>query len=85
MTVCRIESSLRKSSIVKLDKLLIDYESEYHFLFSVLYNFAEKKQREVYVAQIEKERESELKFLNKRHVKEKDLTDDELLAELRKR
>lgn len=47
MTVCRIESSLRKSSIVKLDKLLIDYESEYHFLFSVLYNFAEKKQRDL--------------------------------------
>lgn len=45
---------------------------------------AEKKQREVYVAQIEKERESELKFLNKRRMKEKDLTDDELLAELRR-
>jgi wobble nucleotide-excising tRNase len=47
MTVCRIESLLRKSSIVKIDKLLIDYESEYHFLFSVLYNFAEKKQRDL--------------------------------------
>lgn len=45
MTVCRIESSLRKSSIVKIDKLLIDYESEYHFLFSVLYSFAERNQR----------------------------------------
>ena len=47
MTVCRIESSVRKSSIVKIDKLLINYESEYHFLFSVLYNFAEKKQRDL--------------------------------------
>ena len=45
MTVCKIESNIRKSSIVVIDKLLIDFESEYHFLFSVLYNFSEKKQR----------------------------------------
>lgn len=44
MTVCQVFSGVRKSAIVEMDKLLIDFESEYHFLFSVLYNFSEKKQ-----------------------------------------
>ncbi|MDO8126260.1 MAG: AAA family ATPase [Candidatus Brocadiales bacterium] len=45
MVVCREEDSTRKSSIIKIDKLLIDYESEYHFLFSVLYKFAKEQER----------------------------------------
>ena len=47
MTVCLIESDIRKSAILKIDKLLIDYESEYHFLFSVLYEFSKKNRHEL--------------------------------------
>ena len=47
MTVCRVESGIRKSAILEIDKLLIKYESEYHFLFSVLYNFSEEKKYEL--------------------------------------
>ena len=47
MTVCRLESGMRKSTILKMDELLIDYESEYHFLFSVLYEFSENNQHEL--------------------------------------
>jgi wobble nucleotide-excising tRNase len=45
MVVCKNENGTRKSSITKIDKLLIDYESEYHFLFSVLYRFAKGQER----------------------------------------
>jgi wobble nucleotide-excising tRNase len=45
MMVCKEENSARKSAIIKIDKLLIDYESEYHFLFSVLYKFAKEKEQ----------------------------------------
>jgi len=44
MMVCKEENSTRKSAIIKIDKLLIDYESEYHFLFSVLYKFAKERE-----------------------------------------
>ncbi|MCX5727057.1 MAG: AAA family ATPase [Candidatus Saganbacteria bacterium] len=47
MMACCTESDIRKSRIEKIDKLLIDYESEYHFLFSILFNYAEKKQRDL--------------------------------------
>jgi wobble nucleotide-excising tRNase len=40
MMVCNEKDSVRKSRIEEIDKLLIDYESEYHFLFSVLHRFA---------------------------------------------
>lgn len=45
MVVCKEENETRKSSIIKIDKLLIDYESEYHFLFSVLYRFAKGQEQ----------------------------------------
>lgn len=46
MVICREENSTsRKSAIIKIDKLLIDYESEYHFLFSVLYKFTKEKEK----------------------------------------
>ncbi|ODS33595.1 MAG: hypothetical protein SCARUB_01258 [Candidatus Scalindua rubra] len=45
MVICREENSTRKSAIIKIDKLLIDYESEYHFLFSVLYKFAKEQEK----------------------------------------
>ncbi len=44
MMVCREEDSTRKSAIIKIDKLLIDYESEYHFLVSSLYKFAKEQE-----------------------------------------
>jgi wobble nucleotide-excising tRNase len=47
MTVCQTCSGIRRSSIVPMDKLLLDFESEYHFLFNILYNFAEKKQQDL--------------------------------------
>jgi wobble nucleotide-excising tRNase len=43
MIVCSMKPMPRKSSILKIDKLLIDYESEYHFLFSVLYKLAKEE------------------------------------------
>lgn len=45
MMVCKEENSARKSAIIKIDRLLIDYESEYHFLFSVLYKFAKEREQ----------------------------------------
>jgi wobble nucleotide-excising tRNase len=45
MIVCSMKPMPRKSSIIKIDKLLIDYESEYHFLFSVLYRLAIEEER----------------------------------------
>ncbi len=45
MTACKVDASVRKSSLIKLDPLLINFESEYHFLFSILYRFAEKKEK----------------------------------------
>lgn len=47
MVVCSLDSGERSSSILKIDKLLIDFESEYHFLFSVLYNFSKNNQQEL--------------------------------------
>src|SRR3989344_5869352 len=47
MVVCREDAGVRKSQIIPIDRLLIDYESEYHFLFSVLYNFSDKKQADL--------------------------------------
>lgn len=47
MTICQNCSGIRRSSIVPMDELLLDFESEYHFLFSILYNFAEKKQQDL--------------------------------------
>jgi len=47
MTVCREESEQRNSSILEIDKLLLDYESEYHFLFSVLYKIAKEKNHDL--------------------------------------
>ncbi|MEK7550312.1 MAG: AAA family ATPase [Patescibacteria group bacterium] len=47
MIVCNSSSGLRNSVIMKIDRLLIEYESEYHFLFSVLYNFIKNNQQEL--------------------------------------
>ena len=47
MIVCSSEKTTRKSSIVKIDKLLIDYESEYHFLFSILYKLAREQDQDL--------------------------------------
>jgi wobble nucleotide-excising tRNase len=47
MTFCRVESGQRNSSVVEIDKLLLDYESEYHFLFSVLHKIAKEKNHDL--------------------------------------
>lgn len=47
MIVCSTEQSQRKSSIIKIDKLLIEYESEYHFLFSILYKIAKEQDEDL--------------------------------------
>lgn len=47
MMVCNEENSVRKSRIEKIDKLLIDYESEYHFLFSILHRFTTNDERQL--------------------------------------
>lgn len=47
MMICRNESGIRKSEITPIDKLLIDYESEYHFLFSILYNFSKNNRTDL--------------------------------------
>ena len=47
MIVCKAEQPCRKSSIIKLDKLLKDYESEYHFLFSILYKYAKNNEHQL--------------------------------------
>jgi wobble nucleotide-excising tRNase len=45
MVACKKENSIRKSTILKIDDLLINYESEYHFLFSVLYKFTKENEQ----------------------------------------
>jgi wobble nucleotide-excising tRNase len=47
MTVCKNDSGTRKSNLIKLDKLLLDFESEYHFIFNILYCFSKKNQEEL--------------------------------------
>ena len=47
MVVCKTEQSCRKSSILKLDSLLKEYESEYHFLFSILYKYAKNNDHQL--------------------------------------
>lgn len=47
MTVCKNDSGVRKSNLIKLDKLLLDFESEYHFIFNILYCFSKKNQEEL--------------------------------------
>lgn len=47
MVVCRVDAGTRKSQIRKIDRLLIDFESEYHFLFNLLYSFSENKQTDL--------------------------------------
>ncbi|HDR88114.1 MAG TPA: hypothetical protein ENN63_00605 [Bacteroidetes bacterium] len=47
MIACKEESGKRNSSILEIDKLLLDYESEYHFLFSVLYKIAKEKNHDL--------------------------------------
>lgn len=47
MVTCKDDSGVRKSQILPMDKLLVDYESEYHFLFSLLYRFSEKKETDL--------------------------------------
>jgi wobble nucleotide-excising tRNase len=47
MTVCKSDAGVRKSNLIKLDKLLLDFESEYHFIFNILYCFSKKSQEEL--------------------------------------
>jgi wobble nucleotide-excising tRNase len=47
MLVCKDDGGIRESHLTKIDKLLVEYESEYHFLFSVLYRFSEKKETDL--------------------------------------
>jgi wobble nucleotide-excising tRNase len=47
MTTCKNDTGVRKSNLIKLDKLLLDFESEYHFIFNILYCFSQKKQEEL--------------------------------------
>lgn len=42
-----IESDVRKAKIVKLEKTLLDYKSEYHFLFAKLNEFVDKSKSTV--------------------------------------
>jgi len=42
-TQCIKSSTGRISNIKELDKLLVDYESEYHYLFQIIYNTAEQE------------------------------------------
>lgn len=44
MCVCSEVSGDRRSSLVKIDDLLIKYESEYHFLFSLLHRLTENNE-----------------------------------------
>jgi len=50
MMVCNEEDSIRKSRIEKIDRLLIDYESEYHFLFSILHRFTKNGESQLEIA-----------------------------------
>lgn len=47
MMVCGCESGERESSLMKIDDLLIKYESEYHFLFSLLYRISVNKENDL--------------------------------------
>ncbi len=47
MLTCKNDAGIRKSNLIKLDKLLLNFESEYHFLFDVLYRFGEKNESEL--------------------------------------
>lgn len=47
MVVCSETSDVRRSSLIKIDDLLIRYESEYHFLFSVLYRLVENSESDL--------------------------------------
>lgn len=47
MMVCSESSGIRESSLVKIDDLLIKYESEYHFLFSILYRISVNKEKDL--------------------------------------
>lgn len=47
MITCKKEGTVRNSSISEIDKLLINYESEYHFLFSILYRFTQNEEKEL--------------------------------------
>ncbi len=47
MLTCKSEEEVRKSNLIKLDKLLLNFESEYHFLFDILYRFGEKNENEL--------------------------------------
>jgi len=47
MVTCKSVDGDRNSSLINVDKLLINYESEYHFLFSILYNFEKKEKKEL--------------------------------------
>lgn len=47
MVVCKTEQPCRKSLILKLDSLLKEYESEYHFLFSILYKYAKNNEHQL--------------------------------------
>lgn len=47
MIVCSRDQTQRNSSILKIDKLLIEYESEYHFLFNILYKMANTQDQDL--------------------------------------
>ena len=47
MLTCKSEGGVRKSNLIKMDKLLLNFESEYHFLFDILYRFGEKNENEL--------------------------------------
>lgn len=47
MVTCKNDAGTRKSSLIKLDKLLLDFESEYHFIFNILYCFSKKNQQDL--------------------------------------
>lgn len=47
MITCKKEGEIRNSTIVPIDRLLIDFESEYHFLFSILHRFTNNQEREL--------------------------------------
>ena len=47
MVTCKTDSDVRKSSLIKLDKLLLDFESEYHFIFDILYRFSKKNEEDL--------------------------------------
>lgn len=47
MVTCKTSVDTRKSNLIPLDKLLLDFESEYHFLFDILYRFSKKNEQEL--------------------------------------